>query len=46
MQNNQKNAKTATFYFVFLSRLNPHYKIKKYSNDKVKCKYQQNSDFT
>lgn len=46
MQNNQKKAKTPTFYFVFLLQVNPYSIIKKYSNDKVKCKYQQNSYFT
>jgi hypothetical protein len=46
MQNNQKNAKTPTFYFVFLLQLNHYYTIKKCSNDKVKCKHQQNSYFT
>jgi hypothetical protein len=46
MQNNQKKAKTPTFYFVFLLQLNTRFIIKKYSNDKVKCKYQQNSYFT
>jgi len=45
MQNNQKKAKNPTFYFVFLLQLNPCFTIKKCSNDKVKCKYQQNSHF-
>lgn len=40
MQNNQKKAKTPTFYFVFLCPLYNYFKIKKYTNDKIKCKYQ------